>query len=92
MEMILMFLGGFFVFGILMTLVVVLRDNDLSELLPVYKPNKKKVACSYWGAYSGDHTVDSDSIVLPKITDNDAVSVYGSEVYSKGKPVKSLRR
>ena len=92
MQMIFYFLCMFFAFGILMSLVVVLRDNDLSELLPVYKPNKKKVASSYWGAYTGDDIKESDSILLPKITDYDAVNVIGSEVYSKGKPVKSLRR
>ena len=93
MEIILIILGSIFAIGLLIMLVVICRDNDLSEWLPVYKPNKKKVASVYWGSYAGSNTTpETDDIQLPKITEWDQAAVIGSEVYSKGRPVKSLRR
>ncbi len=56
----------------------------------------KKVSPAYWGSYSccesGQNKNPSESVTLPKILPQAAVIVIaGSNKYSKGKPVKTLR-
>ncbi|MBS1957479.1 MAG: hypothetical protein JST89_25050 [Cyanobacteria bacterium SZAS-4] len=90
------FLVGIGIIGATITLFSVLHNLDVSEMMPVYKPGKKKVGPTFWGNYQ-DSVNDVNAlsamqtIKLPKITFNPE-AVVGSELYSKGMAVKSAKR
>jgi len=81
------------IIGATITLISVLHNLDVSEMMPVYKPRKKKVGPSFWGNYEGGagDIQAMHTIKLPKITFNPE-AVVGSELYSKGMAVKSAKR
>lgn len=87
------FLVGIGIIGATITLFSVLHNLDVSEMMPVYKPRKKKVGPTFWGNYqdSGSDSSAMHTIKLPKITFNPE-AVVGSELYSKGMAVKSAKR
>ncbi len=55
----------------------------------------KKVSPTYWGTYDSvkesKNKTESESVTLPKILPQQVVVIAGSNKYSKGKPVKTLR-
>lgn len=62
--------------------------------MKVLLPPGKKVGPSYWGVYDGSPAKEDTSLCTiavrqPTFTE---IITAGSSVYSKGKPVKSLRR
>lgn len=81
------------IIGATITLISVLHNLDVSEMMPVYRPRKKKVGPTFWGNYQGtdQNSPGRQSINLPKITFN-GEAVVGSELYSKGHAVKSAKR
>ena len=81
------------IIGATITLFSVLHNLDVSEMMPVYKPRKKKVGPTFWGNYqdSAGDVQAMQTIKLPKITFNPE-AVVGSELYSKGMAVKSAKR
>ena len=87
------FLIAIGIIGATITLLSVLHNLDVSEMMPVYKPRRKKVGPTFWGNYK-DNACDTNAmqtIKLPKITFNPE-AVVGSELYSKGMAVKSAKR
>lgn len=84
---------GIGIIGATITLVSILHNLDVSEMMPVYRPRKKKVGPTFWGNYdgSGHDPANMQTIRLPKITFNQE-AVVGSEMYSKGRAVKSAKR
>ncbi|CAN5320985.1 hypothetical protein BH10CYA1_BH10CYA1_29340 [soil metagenome] len=93
MVIMLSFLVVIGIIGATITLFSVLHNLDVSEMMPVYKPRKKKVGPTFWGYYhdsAGDINT-MQTIKLPKITFNPE-AVVGSELYSKGMAVKSAKR
>ncbi len=87
------FLVGIGIIGATITLISVLHNLDVTEMMPVYKPRKKKVGPAFWGNYqdSANEIKTMQTIKLPKITFNPE-AVVGSELYSKGMAVKSAKR
>lgn len=53
----------------------------------------KKVSPTYWGTYQDakESKNKTESVALPKILPQPVVVIAGSNKYSKGKPVKTLR-
>lgn len=94
MQIILYILLAFGLVGGFASLVCVVAGTDLSELMPVYKPRKKIVGPLFWGNYNEAPKDEAgmEQIKLPKISEFDNNPIIGSEVYSKGKAVRSLRR
>jgi hypothetical protein len=93
MEILIYTLIAFALIAITSTIICVTGGVDLSDLLPVYKPRKKIVRAAFWGDYTDAHGgTDDETFALPTISDDEGNPVAGSEVYSKGKAVKSLRR
>jgi hypothetical protein len=92
MQIIMYTLFAFGLVGFACTFLCVLCGTDLSELLPVYNPRKKKVGATFWGAYGGLETVKpEETFKLPKLPENDAEYLVGSTKYAAGKAVKSAR-
>ncbi len=93
MIILLYILVAFGIIGATITLYSVLHNLDVSEILPVYKPRKKRVSASFWGIYeaAGKDAQAIQTIALPKITFNPE-AIVGSELYSKGHAVKSAKR
>ncbi len=93
MLVLICFILGIGMIGATITLFYVLHNLDVSELMPVYRPRKKKVGPAFWGNYEvPDREVQTmQTIKLPKITFNPQ-AVVGSELYAKGMAVKSAKR
>jgi hypothetical protein len=91
MQIIVYVLAGFALIGAICTVLAVFCGTDLSELLPVYNPRKKKVGATFWGSYDGDFTED-ETLQLPKISEQPSTYVVGSGRYEKGLPVRNARR
>lgn len=91
MQIIIYTLIGFGLIGFVCTLLCVLCGIDLSELLPVYNPRKKKVAATFWGAYDGAPEAKEETYTLPKLLDTEPGYIVGSTKYASGKAVKSCR-
>jgi hypothetical protein len=79
--------------GATITLFCILHNLDVTEIMPVYRPRKKRVGPAFWGNYEGrtSEVPGMQIIKLPKITFNPE-AVVGSELYSKGRAVKSAKR
>jgi len=93
MEILLYTLIGFGLVGFCCTILCVACGTDLSELLPVYNPRKKKVAATFWGHYEdAPETEAPETFQVPKISQNEEDYVIGSSVYASGKAVRSLRK
>lgn len=84
------FLLVFGTIGGIITLIAILHNLDVREILPVYRTRKKAVGAAFWGNYDETGPADSplQTIKLPKITFEQQV-LAGSEMYSKGYAVKS---
>jgi hypothetical protein len=92
MQIILYTLIAFALIGAACTFLCVMCGTDLSDLLPVYNPRKKKVGAAFWGAYNGvDPTKAEETFKLPKLPEEDMAYLVGSTKYAMGKPVKSAR-
>ncbi|HEY9732708.1 MAG TPA: hypothetical protein V6C89_12395 [Drouetiella sp.] len=81
------------IIGATITLVSILHNLDVTEIMPVYKPRQKRVGPTFWGNYqdNGNRHSVMQTIKLPKITFN-GEAIAGSELYSKGHAVKSAKR
>jgi len=90
MQLMFYILSAFVLVGAVCTILSVFCGTDLSELLPVYNPRKKKVGATFWGSYNGEFEGE-ESLALPKISEHPDVYTVGSNKYVKGKPVKSAR-
>jgi hypothetical protein len=93
MVILICFILGIGMIGATITLFCVLHNLDVAEMMPVYRPRKKKVGPTFWGSYGGlsGEVQTMQTIKLPKITFNPQ-SVVGSELYAKGMAVKSAKR
>ena len=95
------FIASIGIIGATITLLCILQNLDVTEMMPVYRPRKKKVVLTFWGTTKGPDLIWPDLIAgsdgagsqikLPKITFN-SEPVVGSELYSKGFAVKSATR
>lgn len=78
----------FGIIGAIITLCSVLHNLDVADMMPIYRTRKKKVGAAFWGSYEGSLDESPETIGLPKITFN-SEALAGSELYSKGRAVKS---
>jgi hypothetical protein len=92
MQIIMYTLITFALIGFVCTVLCVVCGTDLSELMPVYKPHKKKVGATFWGHYDDTTDKDEESFKLPKLPDEEMTYLVGSSKYAQGKVVRSLRK
>ncbi|HEY9720273.1 MAG TPA: hypothetical protein V6C69_22525 [Trichormus sp.] len=80
MEILLYTVLGFALVGLCCTVLCVACKTDLSDLLPVYNPRKKKVRSTFWGRYADEPEPETapETFQLPKVSQNQEDYVIGS--------------
>jgi hypothetical protein len=93
MEILLYTVIGFVLVGLCCTVLCVACKTDLSDLLPVFNPRKKKVRATFWGRYADEPEPEaSETFQLPKVAQNEADYVIGSSIHASGEPAQSYRK